>query len=294
MTDEAFFDATNAEEAQGSDRSFAEMSGEDEGAQKAEQVSPGDEAHTLQGALEALLFVSDEPVSVLTFASVLDAPAAAVEAALNELRDSYIARGSGIALREVAGGWRLFSAATYHDDIARYVASWDTRRLTSAALETLAIVAYNQPITRAGISSIRGVNSDSSLNGLVDKGLVREAGTADTPGNPMLYATTRVFLERFGLTSLDDLPDVTEFAPDEATKALIAQRLGGTDTYEPQAAYDQAEDMSRDAQAVARMAQQGTVQGSTSLDTSQVAQSLFGVIDKIDFDSLVFESDDDE
>lgn len=233
---------------------------------------------TLEGALEALLFVTDEPIGVMTFAEVLDAPVAQVEAALHALAGAYAARGAGIALREVAGGWRLFTAPAYHDLISRYVMSWDTRRLTQASLETLAIVAYNQPITRAGISSIRGVNSDSSLNGLVEKGLVREAGTADAPGNPMTYVTGRVFLERFGLKSVDELPDVTEFAPDEATKALIRQRLGG----------DEAGADASDASALPDTLPVDDVAQARAL------QTIFGVVDKIDFDKLVFESDDDD
>ena len=215
----------------------------------------------LPGALEALLFVSDEPVSVVNLADMIDMPVGRVEAALRALAAGYASRASGIELREVAGGWRLFTAPAFHDLIEAYVMSWDTRRLTQASLETLAIVAYNQPITRAGISSIRGVNSDSSLNGLIEKGLVRESGTADAPGNPMLYVTSRVFLERFGLTSIDDLPDVTTFAPDEETRALIRERLGGSP--EP-------------------------------VEEQQDQGSLFDAVEKIDFDKLVFISDDDD
>ena len=217
----------------------------------------------LTGAVEALLFVSDEPVSVVSLAEMLDVRASDVDKALHELAQSYIQRGSGMELREVAGGWRLFSAPAFHELIEAYVMSWDTRRLTQASLETLAIVAYNQPITRAGISSIRGVNSDSSLNGLIEKGLVREAGTADAPGNPMLYVTSRVFLERFGLTSVDDLPDVTAFAPDEATKALIRERLGG-----------------------------GSIADVAAVEPEQ--ESLFATVEKVDFDKLVFVSDDED
>ena len=235
----------------------------------------GLEERQLPGALEALLFVSDEPLSVMTMAEMLDARASTVEDALKALSRSMEERGSGVELREVAGGWRLFTAPAFHELIESYVMSWDSRRLTRASLETLAIVAYNQPITRAGISSIRGVNSDSSLNGLVEKGLVREAGTADVPGNPMLYVTSRVFLERFGLKSVDDLPDVTAFAPDEETKALIRERLGGG--ISPQ------EELAREAE---------TTDGARAL--AGAAATLFGAVDKIDFDKLIFESDDDE
>ena len=106
--------------------------------------------------------------------------------------------------------------------------SWDTRKLSAAAMETLAIVAYTQPVTRAGVASVRGVNSDSSINSLVEKGLVREVGTEDAPGNPVLYGTTRGFLEKFGLHSPADLPDLADFAPDAETRRLITERLSAT------------------------------------------------------------------
>ena len=220
----------------------------------------GLDENQLPGAIEALLFVSDEPVSIMTMSEMLDVRPDRIDRILRALVRGYEDRGSGLELREVAGGWRLFTRPAYHDLIEQYVVSWDTRRLTQASLETLAIVAYNQPVTRAGISSIRGVNSDSSVNGLIEKGLIREAGTADAPGNPMLYVTTRNFLERFGLASVEDLPDVTAFAPDEATKALIRERLGG----------GAAEEVPADGDG-----------------------PLFGAVDKIDFDTLVFETDDE-
>ncbi|MFR5092508.1 MAG: SMC-Scp complex subunit ScpB [Adlercreutzia equolifaciens] len=155
----------------------------------------------LAGALEAMLFVTDEPVGTIALAEMLECEVGAVEAALVRLRDDLEARGSGIQLREVAGGWRLFTHPAYHELIEKYVLSWDTRKLSAAAMETLAIVAYTQPVTRAGVASVRGVNSDSSINSLVEKGLVREVGTEDAPGNPVLYGTTRGFLEKFGLRS---------------------------------------------------------------------------------------------
>lgn len=182
----------------------------------------------LSGAIEAMLFVTDEPVGTITLAEMLECDVAAVEAALVALRTDLEARGSGIQLREVAGGWRLFTHPAYHELIEKYVLSWDTRKLSAAAMETLAIVAYTQPVTRAGVASVRGVNSDSPLNSLVEKGLVREVGTADTPGNPTLYGTTRGFLEKFGLRSPADLPDLADFAPDEETRRLITERLSAT------------------------------------------------------------------
>ena len=179
----------------------------------------------LAGALEAMLFVTDEPVGTIALAEMLECEVGAVEAALVRLRDDLEARGSGIQLREVAGGWRLFTHPAYHELIEKYVLSWDTRKLSAAAMETLAIVAYTQPVTRAGVASVR---SDSSINSLVEKGLVREVGTEDAPGNPVLYGTTRGFLEKFGLRSPADLPDLADFAPDAETRRLITERLSAT------------------------------------------------------------------
>lgn len=179
----------------------------------------------LSGAIEAMLFVTDEPVGVIELADMLEADPKLVEQALVDLREKLEREQRGIQLREVAGGWRLYTHPAYHDLVEKYVLSWDTRKLSQAAMETLAIVAYLQPCTRAGVASVRGVNSDSSINSLVEKGLIREAGQADAPGNPTLYATTRGFLEKFGLRSVSDLPDLDEFAPDDATRQLIRERL---------------------------------------------------------------------
>ena len=179
----------------------------------------------LSGAIEAMLFVTDEPVGVIELADMLEADPKLVEQALVDLREKLEREQRGIQLREVAGGWRLYTHPAYHDLVEKYVLSWDTRKLSQAAMETLAIVAYLQPCTRAGVASVRGVNSDSSINSLVEKGLIREAGQADAPGNPTLYATTRGFLEKFGLRSVSDLPDLDELAPDDATRQLIRERL---------------------------------------------------------------------
>lgn len=183
----------------------------------------------IASAIEALLFVSDEPVGALTLAEMLEVELTQAADALDALQKRLAQQESGIQLREVAGGWRLYTHPRHHDLIERYVLSWDTRRLSAAALETLAVIAYCQPVTRAQVASIRGVNSDSPVNSLVEKGLVREAGKdASSPGQPTLYATTRTFLEKFGLASAADLPDLEMFAPDDETRALIAERLGVT------------------------------------------------------------------
>lgn len=192
-------------------------------------TSTQESAH-VQGAIEALLFVSDEPVGALTLANMLEVSVACVQEALDALRARLEATDAGVQLREVAGGWRMYTHPRYHELIEKYVISWDTRRLSQAALETLAVIAYNQPITRNGIVAVRGVNSDSPINSLIEKGLVREAGREQSPGQPILYATTRAFLEKFGLASVAQLPDLEEFAPDEESRALIRERLGVTPT----------------------------------------------------------------
>jgi segregation and condensation protein B len=181
--------------------------------------------YALEGAIEALLFVSDEPVSATTLAKILERSPTEVDSVLSTLSTRFEEDERGIQLREVAGGWRLYSHPAYHDIIERYVISWDTRSLSQAALEALAVVAYHQPTTRAAVNGIRGVNSDAVISSLMEKGLVREAGRDSGPGNAILYATTRTFLEKFGLKSLKDLPPLEDFAPDAESREYIRARL---------------------------------------------------------------------
>lgn len=190
-----------------------------------DEFSPEDEGRTLRGAVEALLFVSDEPVSAGGLAKILEKGPSEIDAVLSSLATEYQEEERGIQLREVAGGWRLYSHPAYHEIIEKYVLSWDTRRLSQAALEALAVIAYHQPATRGGINAIRGVNSDAVISSLIEKGLVREAGRDNGPGNAILYVTTRTFLEKFGLKSLKELPPLEEFAPDEASAQFIRERL---------------------------------------------------------------------
>ncbi|MEB1812914.1 SMC-Scp complex subunit ScpB [Adlercreutzia mucosicola] len=314
----------------------------------------------LVGAIEAMLFVTDEPVGTITLAEMLECEPGRVEEACVALREKLERDGAGIQLREVAGGWRLFTHPAYHELIEKYVLSWDTRKLSAAAMETLAIVAYTQPVTRAGVAAVRGVNSDSPINSLVEKGLVREMGTADTPGNPTLYGTTRGFLEKFGLRSPADLPDLADFAPDEETRRLITERLSAT-REDATVSDEQARGMARallgedaaegdgeallfdeeaylgldaaaasltEALAAERVAGEVTAGEGASGDAAEqvveagaaadaaphadvaapprgdadpAAEAMFaaaiastlGVVDKIDFDSLTFETDDE-
>ncbi len=239
----------------------------------------------LSGAIESMLFVTDEPVGVLTFADMLDVDPAQVQEALVSLRERLSADERGIQLREVAGGWRLYTHPRYHELIERYVLSWDTRKLSQAALETLAVVAYCQPITRNGVASVRGVSSDSSINSLVEKGLLREAGTQDSPGNPVLYATTRTFLERFGLRSVKDLPPLESFAPDEDTRAFIAERLNVVRPEDEIYFVDDGSD--EDEQPVAQDMQEAMQQ----MLSDALAKGA-GAVEKINFDELVFDEDE--
>lgn len=162
----------------------------------------------LSRAIEALLFVSDEPVASAVLAQALEVDRREVDGACEELQQAYEERGSGLSLRNVAGGWRLFSHPDVAPMVERYVLSSRQARLTKASLETVAIVAYKQPVTRHQVSAIRGVNSDGVLKALVDRGLLAEVGREEGPGRPLLYATTPEFLERLGLPSLSSLPSL--------------------------------------------------------------------------------------
>ena len=239
----------------------------------------------LSGAIEAMLFVTDEPVGVLTFADMLEVDPAEVQEALVSLQRSLEQGERGIQLREVAGGWRLYTHPRYHELIERYVLSWDTRKLSQAALETLAVVAYCQPITRNGVASVRGVSSDSSINSLVEKGLLREAGTQDSPGNPVLYATTRTFLEKFGLRSVRDLPPLESFAPDDDTRAFIAERLNVVRP-EDETYFLDEEPSEEDLPAAQDM------QEAMQQVLSEALARGAGAVEKINFDELVFDEDE--
>lgn len=248
-------------------------------------MHPDLEEGSLSEAIEAMLFVTDEPVSSVTIAGILQVDVLAVHKACEQLGDRLDKQG-GIMLQEVAGGWRLTTKPAYHQLLEQYVLSWDTRKLSKAMLEVLAIVAYAQPVTRASIASVRGVSSDSSLNSLIDKGLVRESGVADAPGNPTLYVTTRTFLEKMGLRSLADLPPLEQFAPDEETKARIAERLSSAGSH-PQLQLDDSLAQIR-LDADAQVSDQDAEQAMREMFAGALADSA-GLVEKIDFDDLQFE-----
>lgn len=185
------------------------------------------EPDTLKGALEALLLASSDPVSAAQLSAVLGATPGEIASLLAELKTEYEEANRGFQLREVAGGWRLFTHPAFHEQVEAFVLSWDTQKLSQAALEALAVIAYHQPVTREMVKGIRGVNSDGVISSLVDKGLVRELGRDAAHGQAILYGTTNAFLEKFGLRSTKDLPDLEQFAPDEQARRFIRERLSG-------------------------------------------------------------------
>ena len=159
-------------------------------------------------ALEAILFLADEPVTASNLAQLTEIGRRDVEEVLRSMADDYRVRDSGIVLIEIAGGWRLMTHPEAAPFVERFVLSSRHARLTKASLETLAIVAYKQPVTRHQVSSIRGADSDGVLRALAERGLIEEVGRSDGPGRAVLYGTTAEFLERLGLASLADLPPV--------------------------------------------------------------------------------------
>jgi segregation and condensation protein B len=182
-----------------------------------EDETPAPEAQQpeppLRAALEAILLVVDEPVPEVALAQVLERPRHEVLATLRDLAREYDQTGRGFALREVAGGWRYYTQPECAGVVERFVRDGQQARLTQAALETLAVVAYRQPVSRSRVSAVRGVNVDGVMRTLVSRGLVEEAGTEPESG-AVLYRTTGYFLERLGLRSLEELPELAPFLPE--------------------------------------------------------------------------------
>ncbi len=167
----------------------------------------------LDAVLEALLLVVDTPVTVDALATATDQPARPGRRAAATPRGRAGARDSGIDLREAAGGWRMYTRSRYAPYVEKLLLDGARSKLTRAALETLAVVAYRQPVTRARVSAVRGVNVDAVMRTLLARGLITEAGT-DPDSGAVTFATTELFLERLGLTSLTDLPDIAPLLPD--------------------------------------------------------------------------------
>lgn len=170
-------------------------------------------APTLRAAIEAVLLVVDTPIDATMLAQICRRPPDEVTVALTELAEEYAAEGRGIALREVAGGWRFYTREECAEVVERFVRDGQQSRLTQAALETLAVVAYRQPVSRSRVSAVRGVNVDGVMRTLLARGLVEEAGTEHESG-AVLYRTSSYFLERLGLRDLSELPELAPFLPE--------------------------------------------------------------------------------
>lgn len=183
-------------------------------------------APNLRAALEALLLLADEPMSVMTLAQATRQPIEDVEPVVRELSDEYTEQGRGFDLREVAGGWRFYTRESCSPLIERWVLDGQQARLTQASLETLAVIAYQQPVSRGRVSAVRGVNVDGVIKTLLTRGLIEEAGHDGESGS-ILYRTTSYFLERLGASSLDELPPLAEHIPDLGDLEEVLDSVGG-------------------------------------------------------------------
>ena len=191
--------------------------------QVSEVVSIG--APSLKSAIEAILLVVDTPVTSLTIAQVTNTPEVEVIKSLKKLQKEFDEREGGITLREVAGGWRFYTNEHSAEVVERFLKDGMTARLTQASLETLAVIAYKQPVSRGRIAAIRGVNVDGVVRTLLNRGLIEESG-AETDSQAVLYKTTPYFLERLGIASLEELPPVADYLPNMAAlDAIIDENL---------------------------------------------------------------------
>ncbi len=191
--------------------------------QVSEVVSIG--APSLKSAIEAILLVVDTPVTSLTIAQVTNTPEVEVIKSLKKLQKEFDEREGGITLREVAGGWRFYTNEHSAEVVERFLKDGLTARLTQASLETLAVIAYKQPVSRGRIAAIRGVNVDGVVRTLLNRGLIEESG-AETDSQAVLYKTTPYFLERLGIASLEELPPVADYLPNMAAlDAIIDENL---------------------------------------------------------------------
>jgi segregation and condensation protein B len=187
----------------------------------------------LRPSLEAVLMVADQPLESVTLATAVGYPLDEVTAALHGLAEEYAQQGRGFELRNVGGGWRYYTRDEYAPVVEGFVLDGQQARLTQAALETLAVVAYKQPVSRARVSAIRGVNVDGVIRTLLTRGLVEEAGQDHETG-AHLYRTTGYFLERIGITSLDELPELAPYLPDmDDLEDELSELAGPTASEQP-------------------------------------------------------------
>jgi len=172
-------------------------------------------------ALEAILFVTESPIPIGELAEVLEVSTDEVSTLLEQLEAGMVERGSGLCIRNTAGGWRMYTKPETYPFLERFATSATARKLSPAALEVLSVVAYRQPVSRGQIHEIRGVDSDSALRTLERLGLVEEAGRLPSPGNPAVYRTTELLMERLGINSLQELPPLADHVPPaEVVEAL--------------------------------------------------------------------------
>jgi segregation and condensation protein B len=165
----------------------------------------------IMSIVEALIFVADEPVTAKLLAEVLDEDRQTVEAAVEELKREYEGREGGLQIREIAGGWQLSTRTEFHEEVRKFLKTRPSARLSLASLETLAVIAYKQPVTVPEILEIRGVQSASAIKTLLDKRLIVAKGRKETVGRPMQYGTSKDFLIQFGLNDLSELPSIEDF-----------------------------------------------------------------------------------
>jgi segregation and condensation protein B len=175
--------------------------------------------------LEAILFLAEEPISAGQLGEVLERPRAEIEGLLADLAEGYLSSKRGFVLRRAAGGWRLYTSPECAPWLERFVRGHSQARLTGAALEVLAIIAYRQPIARSQIAELRGVDSDGVVRTLLGRGLIEEVGRDDGPGSPVLFALSNECLERLGLASVNDLPPLRDFMPDAEAVEAMESRL---------------------------------------------------------------------
>lgn len=169
------------------------------------------EMSELVAIVEALIFVSDEPITVKTLAEILEEDRESIEAAVEELRSEYEARESGLQIREIAGGWQISTRTELHEEVRKFLKTRPSAKLSLASLETLAVIAYKQPVTVPEILDIRGVQSASAIKTLLEKRLIVTKGHKETVGRPMQYGTSKEFLIQFGLKDLSELPSIEDF-----------------------------------------------------------------------------------
>jgi segregation and condensation protein B len=166
--------------------------------------------------IEAMLFVSGEPVTLAVLKNITEIPEAELTQLLGELAEEYRERNGGLLIIEIAGGYQVVTHPSYASWIKKFKSTSTSNKLSMAALESLAIIAYNQPIIKAELEHIRGVNSDGVMKTLLDRRLIKIMGRKEVPGKPLLYGTTREFLQYFGLKDLTDLPTIKELSREEA------------------------------------------------------------------------------